>query len=376
MRRIRCAFTALALLGTLVVGPGAEAQVPPAVAAVPVAILEQPVAMAVGPGDDLYVVEQTGRIRAIRDGILDLQPVLDLSDEVSGGFEQGLLGLAFHPDGDRLYVDYTDLDGTTHVTEFAFEDGVADPETRRDLLVVDQPFANHNGGTLNFGPDGHLYVSLGDGGDAGDPNGNGQDPGTLLGTILRIDPTPSGELPYTIPEDNPFVGDSEARDEIWAYGLRNPWKYAFDRETGDLWIADVGQGEWEEVDFQPAASDGGENYGWNAFEGTHRFDEDTPPPDEHVRPVYEYDHTGGRCSITGGRVYRGSSGGPLTGAYVFGDFCDGILRSLRFDESGETVVEDLGAVVPLLTSFGEDADGELYALSLAGLVFRLVPTGL
>lgn len=376
MRRIRCAFTALALLGTLVVGPGAEAQVPPAVAAVPVAILQQPVAMAVGPGDDLYVVEQTGRIRAIRGGVVDPEPVLDLSDEVSGGFEQGLLGLAFHPDGDRLYVDYTDTGGVTHVTEFAFDGRRADPGTRRDLLVVDQPFANHNGGTLNFGPDGYLYVSLGDGGDAGDPNGNGQDPSTLLGTILRIDPTPSAELPYTIPEDNPFVDDPNARSEIWAYGLRNPWKYAFDRETGDLWIADVGQGEWEEVDFQPAASGGGENYGWNAFEGTHRFDEDTPEPDEHVLPVYEYDHSGGRCSITGGRVYRGPSGGPLRGAYVFGDFCDGILRSLRLDESGETVVEDLGAVVPLLTSFGEDAEGELYALSLTGLVFRLVPTGL
>lgn len=289
-----------------------------------------------------------------------------------GDLEQGLLGLAFSPDG-HLYVNFTDTAGDTHVSEFAFAGGSADPATRRDLLFVDQPFANHNGGTLAFGPDGYLYVGLGDGGFGGDPFGNAQNLGTLLGKLLRIDPTPSGGSQYTIPSDNPFVGVPGERPEIWAYGLRNPWKYSFDRSTGDLWIADVGQRMWEEVDLQPAASPGGENYGWDRLEGTHPFEGD--PPAEHVLPVYEYDHSGGRCSVTGGYVYRGSGGPTLAGAYLFGDFCQGALRALRL-VNGQPVVEDLGAVVPGLTSFGEDAAGELYAFSLAGPMFRLHPTGL
>jgi glucose/arabinose dehydrogenase len=363
--------------GTLSVLPDTSAPTQaqaPKVVPVPVAVFDQPVAMASAPGDPaLYVVEKSGRVRALRDGVVDPEPVLDLSEQVSAGLEQGLLGLAFSPDGSRMYVDFTDTAGDTHVSEFAFAGGVAAPATRRDLIFVDQPFANHNGGTLTIGPDGYLYIGLGDGGDAGDPFGNGQNLGTLLGKILRIDPTPSGGAAYTIPPDNPFVDTPGARGEIWAYGLRNPWKYSFDRATGDLWIADVGQGNWEEINFRSAASVGGENYGWDRLEGTHPFEGESPA--EHVLPVYEYDHAPPRCSVTGGYVYRGSADQTLAGAYLFSDWCEGSLRALRLVD-GEAVVEDLGAVVPSITSFGEDASGELYALSLAGPMFRLQPTGL
>jgi glucose/arabinose dehydrogenase len=238
------------------------------------------------------------------------------------------------------------------------------------VLVVDQPFANHNGGDLAFGPDGFLYIGLGDGGGAGDPFGNGQSLQTLLGKMLRIDPRRSGGAPYTVPPSNPFVGDPGARPEIWAYGLRNPWRFSFDRATGDLWIADVGQSNLEEIDRQPASSRGGENYGWSAFEGSVPLG--GSPAGEVVSPVFEYDHTGGVCAVAGGYVYRGSAIPALDGAYLFADVCVGQVTWLRLTEGG---VEHATIGTPLSgpASFGEDADGELYVLTLAGPVYRLLP---
>jgi glucose/arabinose dehydrogenase len=340
---------------------------------VQVATLEQPLAMAVRSGDPrLYAAQKTGRVVAVRDGRVDPVPVLDLTAQVSLGGEQGLLGLAFSPSGEHLFVNYTDTNGDTHVTGYAMRQGRADPATRRDVLFVDQPYANHNGGNLVFGPDGYLYIGLGDGGSGGDPQGNGQSLSTLLGKMLRIDPRPSGERAYGIPPDNPFIDRADARPEIWAYGLRNPWRYSFDRETGDLWIGDVGQSAWEEVDVQPSESPGGENYGWNLMEGDHPYD-DADPPSGAVRPVFEYSHEDGGCTVTGGYVYRGESIPDLYGAYVFADFCLGNLEALRLQDGRVVDHRVLGPVVPNLSSFGEDARGELYAMSLGGALYRLAP---
>ncbi len=336
----------------------------------PVAQLEQPVAMAVRSGDDaLYVAEKVGRVVSLRDGGSQPEVVLSITADVSLGNEQGLLGLAFSPDGRFLYVNFTDVVGDTHVTEFAFDDAGADPDSRRDVLVVQQPFVNHNGGHLAFGPDGYLYIGLGDGGSANDPDGNAQSLDTLLGKMLRISPRPDGEEPYGIPPDNPFVGRADARPEIWAYGLRNPWRWSFDRETGDLWIGDVGQNAWEEIDVEPAGSGGGLNYGWDLLEGTHEF-EGADPDGETVLPVYEYPHGG--CAITGGYVYRGEAIPDLVGAYVFADFCGGRLEAFVLRGGRAMGHRELGLSVDNLASFGEDAAGELYVLSLSGQVFRLV----
>jgi glucose/arabinose dehydrogenase len=269
-----------------------------------VATADQPLGMAVRPNDGaLYIVSKAGRVFAMRDDRIDRRPVLDLSTQVSRGRERGLLGLAFSPDGAYAYVDYTDRRGDTNVVEYAWRDGRTDPSTRRLVLFVRQPFPNHNGGDLVFGPDGDLYVGLGDGGSdytrgdpQGDPDRNGQNLNVLLAKMLRIEPRlPDGSLPperagSAIPADNPFVGRAGARPEIWAYGLRNPWRYSFDRETGDLWIGDVGAGAREEIDVQPAGASGGQNYGWNAVEGTVVW---RGPPPGAVSPVYEYSHGGG-----------------------------------------------------------------------------------
>ena len=339
---------------------------------VEVATLEQPLAMAVRSGDPaLYIAQKTGKVVAVRDGRVDPVPVLDLRSQVSLGGEQGLLGIAFSPDGRHMYANYTDVNGDTHVTGYAMRAERADTATRRDVLFVDQPYSNHNGGNLAFGPDGYLYIGLGDGGSGGDPEGNGQSLSTLLGKMLRIDPTPFGERPYRIPEDNPFVGRADARAEIWAYGLRNPWRYSFDRRTGDLWIGDVGQSAWEEVDVQPADSAGGENYGWNRMEGDHPYG-GAEPPAEAIPPVYEYSHDDG-CVVTGGYVYRGEAIPDLVGAYVFADFCGGRIEALRVRDGRVIEHRALGPVVPSLSSFGEDAEGELYAMSLGGGVYRLAP---
>jgi glucose/arabinose dehydrogenase len=338
----------------------------------PVITLERPVAMASRAGDEqLYVAQQGGLVVAFGDDQPGRRVVLDLTDPTEASGEQGLLGLAFSPDGRRLYVNFTDLAGDTHVVEYAMAGERADPGSARELLSVDQPFANHNGGDLAFGPDGFLYIGLGDGGGAGDPFGNGQSLQTLLGKMLRIDPRSSGGAPYTVPSSNPFVGDPGARPEIWAYGLRNPWRFSFDRATGDLWIADVGQSSLEEIDRQPASSRGGENYGWNAFEGSVPFSGSSSAGGV-VSPVFEYDHTGGVCAVAGGYVYRGDAIPALDGAYLFADVCVGRVTWLRLTEDG---VEHgtIGSPLSGPASFGEDADGELYVLTLAGPVYRLLP---
>jgi glucose/arabinose dehydrogenase len=334
------------------------------------ATVEQPLAIAIRTGDPaLYVAERTGRVVAIRNGHVVARPVLDLSDQVSLGGEQGLLGLAFSPNGRSVYVNYTDVNGDTRIVGYAMHGSRVVPNARRQLLFVDQPYDNHNGGDLVFGPDGDLYVGLGDGGSGGDPQGNGQSLGTLLGKMLRIDPTPLGPRPYRVPADNPFVGDAGARPEIWAYGLRNPWRYSFDPATGDLWIADVGQSAWEEIDRVPARSNGGENFGWNLLEGTHRYAGAAPAG--AVPPVYEYPHTGGACVVIGGDVYRGSAIPALVGDYVFADFCLGTLQALRVQPDGSVEHFDLGATLPDVSSFGTDANGELYVTSLDGGVYRV-----
>jgi len=352
---------------------GAPISSPPGLAGarirlVPVARLEQPIAMAVRVGDRaLYVAEKTGRVVALAPGS-DPRVVLDLTDRVSLGSEQGLLGLAFSPDGRFLYVDFTDVSGDTNVTEFAFDDGGADPASERRVLFVDQPFSNHNGGELVFGP-GYLYVGLGDGGSAGDPMGNAQSLSTLLGKLLRISPRPSKGEPYAIPPDNPFVGRAGARPEIWAFGLRNPWRFTFDATTGDLWIGDVGQNAWEEIDLEPAGSGGGSDFGWDLLEGTHPFEGGSDPAS--VPPVFEYANGDGSCAVTGGYVYRGERVPDLAGAYVFGDYCRGVLEAFVPRDGRATQVRELGPRVDALASFGEDARGELYVLSFAGTVFRI-----
>jgi glucose/arabinose dehydrogenase len=326
-----------------------------------VASMDQPIAMATRAGDQtIYVAEKTGRVRDMRTGRI----VLDLAGRVALGYEQGLLGLTFSPDGARIVVDYTDSAGDTRVESYAFERGRADPATKRELLFVDQPYANHNGGAIAFGPDGYLYVALGDGGSAGDPNGNAQSLDRLLGKILRMDERGRA------PRDNPFVGREGARDLIWAFGLRNPWRFTFDRLTGDLWIGDVGQSSREEVDRQPASSRGGENYGWDRLEGTRPHEGSAPP--NAVRPVYEYPTgEGGTCAIVGGYLYRGSIEG-LRGRYLFSDNCGGRVFALTRTAAGPRV-KDLGLDASGISSFGEDARGEVYVLSLNGGVYRIAP---
>ena len=337
-----------------------------------VARLEQPVAMAIRPGErTLYLAEQVGRVRAVRGGRLDPTPVVDISAKVTAGGEQGLLGLAFSPDGRFLYVAYSDRDGNHQVSELTMRGQRADPASERSLFHFDDPFPNHNGGQLAFGPDRRLYIAFGDGGSGGDPLGNGQSLGTLFGKILRIDPRPAGGRPYGVPDDNPFVDRGGARPEIWDYGLRNPWRFSFDPATGDLWIGDVGQNAYEEVDHEPAGS-GGRNYGWNRREGLHPYG-GGERPDGAVDPVIEYSHDGGGCTVIGGFVYRGRRIRGLRGAYLYGDYCAGWIRAARWSGGKVASQRDLGLQVPGLSSFGIDADGELYALSLGGDLYRIAP---
>jgi glucose/arabinose dehydrogenase len=337
-----------------------------------VARLEQPVAMAVRPGErTLYLVEQVGRVRAIRGGQLDPTPVVDISELVTAGGEQGLLGLAFSPDGRYLYLHYTDRDGDHQIAELAMRGQRADKGSHRSVLRIADPFGNHNGGQLAFGPDRRLYIAFGDGGGGGDPEGNGQALTSLLGKILRIDPRPAGGRPYGVPADNPFVNREGARPEIWAYGLRNPWRFSSDAATGDLWIGDVGQSAYEEVDREPAGL-GGHNYGWNRREGRHPYNGGERPQGA-VDPVIEYGRAGGACTVIGGFVYRGQRIRGLRGAYLYGDYCAGWVRAARADSGRVLEQRDLGLQVPGLSSFGTDTAGELYALSLGGDVYRIAP---
>ncbi|HEU5011309.1 MAG TPA: PQQ-dependent sugar dehydrogenase [Roseiflexaceae bacterium] len=320
----------------------------------------------------MFVVEKQGRIMIVRDGAVDQTPFLDISDRVgSRGSEQGLLSVAFHPnykENGRLFVDYTDTDGNTVISRFQAQGDRADPSSETALLHIDQPYANHNGGLVTFGPDGYLYIGMGDGGSGGDPQGNGQNTSALLGKLLRIN-VDQGE-PYGIPSDNPWANGQGGRPEVWAYGLRNPWRYSFDRATGDLYIADVGQNAYEEVDMQPANSGGGKNYGWNVMEGTHCYNAKACDTSNFVMPINDYSHDLG-CSVTGGYVYRGADFPQLVGTYVFGDYCSGRVWTLR-QVNGEWQRNEMLDTDMQISSFGEDEAGELYLTDLAGGLYRVV----
>jgi hypothetical protein len=334
--------------------------------------LRAPVFVTAPPGDPrLFVVEQPGRIRVVRDGKLLERPFLDLTDRVGYGGERGLLGLAFHPLYARngfFFVNYTDKNGDTQIVRFkagAISD-VADRGSASTVLSVEQPYANHNGGMIAFAPDGKLWVGMGDGGSGGDPQGNGQNPATLLGKILRLD---VDQAPYVIPSDNPFANRSGARGEIWAMGVRNPWRFSFDRGAPLVYVADVGQNAWEEVNVAPVTG-AGLDYGWNRREGLHAF-RASPPRPNTLDPIEEYAHSEG-CSVTGGYVYRGRAMPQLAGTYFFADYCRGWVRSFRWangrvSERREWKLGPLGSI----TSFGEDAAGELYVTSDDGSVYRL-----
>ncbi|MEI5031900.1 PQQ-dependent sugar dehydrogenase [Streptomyces sp. S1A(2023)] len=363
-----CLVTSLALATASADEPAAPVQ-PVNASLTEVARAQSPSAGAAGPDDTLWIAERAGTVRVLGDQGLGA-PVLDISDETTTDGERGLLGVAFDKTFAHFYVSFTDLEGTSTVDEFAVEGGELQPETRRTVLTQTQPYANHNGGDIKFGPDGYLYIAFGDGGSGGDPHGNGQKLDTLLGKLLRIDP--SGGEPYAIPADNPFVDDADAKDEIWSYGLRNPWRFSFDAGTGDLLIGDVGQSDWEEIDWAPADSEGGENYGWSSMEGTHPFRGGTEPAN-HVPPVHEYDRTGLGCSVTGGFVYRGDALPDLRGSYVFSDYCDGTLRTLQLENGEVTGVGDLGVSGGEVVSFAEGGDGELYVLGSNGVVSRVDP---
>jgi glucose/arabinose dehydrogenase len=325
----------------------------------------------------LFVLEKPGRIRVIKAGLLVAQPYLDISSLVgSNSNEQGLLGLAFHPDFEkngRFFVAYTAKNGDNTVAEYKAPDPAsdfADAASGKVLFAVADQYPNHNGGMLAFGPDGYLYVSMGDGGSGGDPNGNGQNINSMLGKLLRIDVN-SGS-PYGIPATNPFASRTDARKEVWAYGLRNPWRFTFDRATGDLWMGDVGQDKYEEVDFQPADSKGGENYGWNTMEGLHCYKPQTGCSQAGlVLPVFEYDHGQG-CSVTGGYVYRGKAIAPLVGRYLFTDYCGDKLWATTRDSAGQFTTTEVGTVPSGVTSFGEDESGEVYfTVDQEGTVYKL-----
>jgi glucose/arabinose dehydrogenase len=348
---------------------GGQDDAPAAVQLEHVADVSEPSAMAVRRGDPaLYVARLNGVVVAVRDG--KVTRVLDLRSEVTWGGEQGLLGLAFSDDGTKLYVDFTDKQGDTRIVEYSFANGTAPAASRRDVLRVRQPAPNHNGGQLAFGPDGMLYIGLGDGGMRGR---TAQSLEGLLGKILRIDPTPSDQAPYSIPSDNPFVAKDDARDEIWSYGLRNPWRFSFDTATGDLWIGDVGEGRAEEIDLALAPDLGrGANYGWNALEGNTRrkarLNGAAP-----TAPLLALPHSTGDCAVVGGFVYRGTRIPDLRGTYVYTDYCNGELRWLR-QEDGEVASSGrLNLSVELVTSFGQDARGELYVLSREEGILKLIP---
>jgi glucose/arabinose dehydrogenase len=347
---------------------------------------DQPDYLAQPPGsDDLYVVEKPGRLRIVREGKVLADPALDITDQVADEGEEGLLSVAFAPDFQRsrlLYLYFTGNDGGDEiVVEYrANDDGTVDPGSARVVLDMPDFAPNHNGGLVLFGPDGHLYIGTGDGGLEEDVHRTGQDLSTLLGKLLRIDPRPSaatntaaeqGGMAYSVPADNPFVGRRGARPEIYSYGLRNPWRFAFDAKTQALAIADVGQSAQEEVDYTPAGAARGANFGWSAYEGTDRFNADQSAPGA-VRPIFTYSHDEG-CSITGGYVVRDPALRSLLGRYVYGDYCAGELRSFVPGIPHARGDRSLDLDVPDLSSFGVDGAGHVYAISLDGPVYRLAP---
>jgi len=323
----------------------------------------------------LYVVEQFGRVWLLEaDGTRLPEPFIDIRSRIIAGGERGLLGIAFHPsysDNGRLFVNYTDLNGDTVVAEYArVSQTAADPASERIVLTVDQPFSNHNGGMIAFGPDGYLYVATGDGGGAGDPLDAGQDRRTRLGKLLRIDV--DGGEPYAIPADNPFVDESDALPEIWAYGLRNPWRFSFDRELGTLFIADVGQSGWEEVNAAPPGS-GGLNFGWSLFEGPDCRRGDCDPAGLTL-PVAWYARDAGHCSVTGGYAYRGTLHPELSGAYLLADYCSGTIWGLDAAAAAagqEVSLHELAQAGFRPTSFGEDEAGELYLVGQGGEILLI-----
>ncbi|TVR21931.1 MAG: sugar dehydrogenase [Nitriliruptor sp.] len=333
-----------------------------------VATLDSPTAGAVGPDGVLHLADRAGTVHPLtEDGAGEA--VVDLSAETTTESERGLLGLAFAADGTELYLSSTDPNGASTITAVAIVDGRIRPDDRRTLFRLSQPYANHNGGDLHIGPDDLLYLGLGDGGSAGDPLDAGQDLSTPLGALLRIDPR--GGDPYAVPSSNPFVDEDDAAPEIFAYGLRNPWRFSFDPVTDELWIADVGQDSREEINrvaFEEAA---GANFGWNRMEGTLPFEGEEP--DDHVPPVYEYETRGPQgCAVTGGVVYRGRAIPELTGVYLYADYCNGTVRGLIVDADGEVVEQgELGIDGGQVVAFATDADGEVYVLDLGGAVQRI-----
>lgn len=340
--------------------------------------LQNPVDL-VSPPDDarLFVLEQVGRVRVIEKDKLREKPFLDLVSKIASGGERGLLGMAFHPQyqkNGRFFVHYSDLRGDTQISEFvaSSDPNLANAQSERSLLQVKQPFSNHNGGQIAFGPDGFLYISLGDGGAGGDPYNNGQNLGSLLGKILRID-VDGEQKPYGIPADNPFVKNKNARPEIWAYGIRNAWKFSFDRKTQEMYIADVGQNAWEEIDIGVK----GGNFGWNKIEGDgHCFPKIQSRCDQSgfVAPIYEYPHPDG-YSVTGGFVYRGKKIPKYQGVYFFADYQVGWTRSFRYSGGKITSLVDHTEAFGQhqVSSFGEDSQGEIYLVDHNGSVYRIVP---
>ena len=334
----------------------------------------------------LFVVEQGGLVKVVSGGSVLDKPYLDVRDLVSTGGERGLLSVAFAPDfkaNGRLYVNYTDVDGNTRVARYTAPDPTSNEPawgTPREVLSVKQPYANHNGGGLQFGPDRMLYVGTGDGGSGGDPQGRAQNRRELLGKMLRLDVGEAGTAPpdgrYAVPADNPFVGDASTRPEIWSLGLRNPWRYSFDTSGGALWIGDVGQNQWEEIDYAPAAT-GGQNWGWNLWEGDHRYPAGAPDISRNgfTFPVLEYPHPTGE-SVTGGYVYRGSRYPALVGTYLYADFTKGWIGGIRLDSADGSPLEKpeervLAQTRTQPSSFGVDEAGELYLVDYNGVVWSV-----
>ena len=345
----------------------------------PIAAVDSPTAIAIRNDDaTIYVTEQVGRVRAIRDDQLVETPVLDIRDSIASGGERGLLGIAFSPDGTTMYTDYTNRNGDTRIEAFPMRaDGTADVAARRVILGITQPQPNHNGGNIVTGPDGMLWIGTGDGGAAGDtgsghaPQGNGQSLDTLLGKMLRINPTPAGPEPYTIPADNPYARGG-GRPEIWAYGLRNPWRFSFDAGDGALVIGDVGQNAYEEINWVAAGTPSPLNFGWPKREGKHKFRSDDASGT--VAPILDYPHDG-RCSISGGYVYRGTKIHDLVGTYLYADYCDGKIRGTDVGPAASGNDIDFGITAQSISGFGQDSNHELLVMAQGDGSIGSIATG-